>query len=166
MATTGIPTVKTKFRLKRILTKKGELSATRNGSIALLPFETEMGSQVLTGFLMLARGEIQVRSTSFERLWCIFAHIKASLLSQVFSGFRSSSSEEIIMSSREIVELTDKRHDNVMADIRKMLGELGLNAPDFSGVYKDQQPTRSTWIYVREVCPKLDTLAFTRASTS
>ncbi len=69
----------------------------------------------------------------------------------------SSSSEEITMSSREIAELTDKRHDNVMADIRKMLGELGLNAPDFSGVYKDQQlidhpcfrlPKRETLILV------------------
>lgn len=28
------------------------------------------------------------------------------------------------MTSREIAELTDKRHDNVMADIRKMLVEL------------------------------------------
>ena len=39
------------------------------------------------------------------------------------------------MSSREIATLCDKRHDNVMADIRKMLNELGLYAPDFSGTY-------------------------------
>ena len=43
------------------------------------------------------------------------------------------------MSSREIAELCDKRHDNVMADIRKMLNELGLYAPDFSGTYTTEQ---------------------------
>ena len=43
------------------------------------------------------------------------------------------------MSSREIATLCDKRHDNVMADIRKMLNELGLYAPDFSGTYTTEQ---------------------------
>lgn len=43
------------------------------------------------------------------------------------------------MSSREIAELCEKRHDNVVADIRKMLTELGLDAPDFSGAYKTSQ---------------------------
>ena len=43
------------------------------------------------------------------------------------------------MSSREIASLCDKRHDNVMADIRKMLNELGLYAPDFSGTYTTEQ---------------------------
>lgn len=61
------------------------------------------------------------------------------------------------MSSREIAELCNKRHDNVMADIRKMLAELGLATPEFSGVYKDQQlidrpcfnlPKRETLILV------------------
>jgi len=37
------------------------------------------------------------------------------------------------MSSFEIAELTNKRHDNVMVDIRKMLEELKLAAPEFSG---------------------------------
>lgn len=39
------------------------------------------------------------------------------------------------MSSREIAELTGKRHDNVMADIRVMFNELGIDAPEFSGTY-------------------------------
>lgn len=37
------------------------------------------------------------------------------------------------MSSREIAELTGKRHDNVMADTRNMLENLGKAAPEFSG---------------------------------
>ena len=68
-----------------------------------------------------------------------------------------NASQPQTMSSREIAELTGKRHDNVMADIRKMLSDLNLNAPDFSGVYKDQQlidrpcyalPKRETLILV------------------
>ena len=47
------------------------------------------------------------------------------------------STEVRTMTSREIAELTGKRHDNVMADTRKMLSELGLSSPDFSGEYKD-----------------------------
>ena len=37
------------------------------------------------------------------------------------------------MTSLEIAELTDKRHDNIMEDIRKMLNDLGKAAPEFSG---------------------------------
>ena len=33
----------------------------------------------------------------------------------------------------------DKRHDNVMADIRKMLDELDIYAPDFSGTFTTEQ---------------------------
>ena len=42
---------------------------------------------------------------------------------------------ELTMSSREIASLCGKRHDNVMADIRKMLDELDIYAPDFSGTF-------------------------------
>lgn len=68
-----------------------------------------------------------------------------------------SASKAQTMSSRDIAELTGKRHDHVMADIRKMLSDLNLHAPEFSGVYKDQQlierpcfnlPKRETLILV------------------
>lgn len=36
------------------------------------------------------------------------------------------------MSTREIAELTGKRHDNVLTDTRKMLAELGTTSPEFS----------------------------------
>lgn len=41
--------------------------------------------------------------------------------------------DKLTMNSLEISKLTGKRHDNVMTDIRSMLEELELNAPDFSG---------------------------------
>lgn len=41
------------------------------------------------------------------------------------------------MSSREIAELTGKRHDNVLADIRKMLAEI--KSPEKLGDYKDSR---------------------------
>lgn len=47
------------------------------------------------------------------------------------------------MSSREIAELTGKRHDNVVADIRKMLDELGKAAPEFSGTALVPGPNNS-----------------------
>ncbi len=43
------------------------------------------------------------------------------------------------MSSLEIAELTGKQHKNVMADIRKILDEVGISSAEFSAVYKDQQ---------------------------
>lgn len=43
------------------------------------------------------------------------------------------------MSSREISELTGKRHDHVYYDITKMLNELGAHAPDYAGTYNTTQ---------------------------
>ncbi len=40
------------------------------------------------------------------------------------------------MSSLEIAELTGKQHKHVLADIRKMLNELDINAADFLHSYK------------------------------
>ncbi|WP_019933877.1 Rha family transcriptional regulator [Oceanimonas smirnovii] len=45
-------------------------------------------------------------------------------------------SAELTMSSMDIAELCEKRHDHVMRDIRKMLEELDLPTPQFSGVYR------------------------------
>ena len=49
------------------------------------------------------------------------------------------SSNVLTMSSREIAELTGKRHDHVMVDIGKMLKELGKAAPDFADTYTHPQ---------------------------
>ncbi|MFJ2447310.1 phage antirepressor KilAC domain-containing protein [Pseudomonas sp. NPDC087626] len=55
-------------------------------------------------------------------------------------GFMPEAPEAITMSSREIAELTGKRHDHVMRDIRKMLEDLDIsNAPKFGGVYTDSK---------------------------
>ena len=63
----------------------------------------------------------------------------------------------LTMSSREISELTGKRHDNVLADIRNMLKSLNIQRPEFSGEYTDDKgrsrpcynlPKRETLILV------------------
>lgn len=46
----------------------------------------------------------------------------------------------LAMSTLEIAKLTGKRHDNVLADARKMFDALGLMAPEFSGTIKVPQP--------------------------
>ena len=42
-----------------------------------------------------------------------------------------TSSQTITMSSREIAELTGKEHKNVLADIRKMSEDLGIDCAIF-----------------------------------
>ncbi|EPN0698166.1 Rha family transcriptional regulator [Escherichia coli] len=44
----------------------------------------------------------------------------------------------LTMSSRQIAEFVDKRHDNVVRDIRKMLNELEKDVLKFEGIYLDQ----------------------------
>lgn len=41
------------------------------------------------------------------------------------------------MSSKEIADLTGKRHDHVLADIRNMFAQLQIDSTEFSGQYKD-----------------------------
>lgn len=41
------------------------------------------------------------------------------------------------MSSREIAELTDKDHADVLKDIRRILEEAEIDHGKFSGIYKD-----------------------------
>lgn len=43
------------------------------------------------------------------------------------------------MSSREIAELTGKRHDHVVRDIEKMLHDLGEGLPKFGDTYTNEQ---------------------------
>lgn len=43
----------------------------------------------------------------------------------------------LTMSSREIAELTGKRHPNVRRDIRAMLESLKIDVSSFSRIYKD-----------------------------
>lgn len=50
----------------------------------------------------------------------------------------------ITMSSREIAELTGKRHDHVKRDIEKMLTELGEDAPKFGDIYLDSMNREQT----------------------
>jgi len=63
-------------------------------------------------------------------------------------------SNQVTMSSREIAELTGKRHDHVMADINKMIEWLGDTCPDFSGELPDSYG-RSQKVYF---LPKRETL--------
>ncbi|MEX5886297.1 phage antirepressor KilAC domain-containing protein [Providencia hangzhouensis] len=58
---------------------------------------------------------------------------------------------EVTMSSREISDLTGKRHDNVMADIRKMLVEI--QSPEKLGDYTDtKNRTQQMLLLNKEEC--------------
>ncbi len=46
-------------------------------------------------------------------------------------------SEAMTMGSREIAELTGKRHDHVIRDIEKMLEQVGEDAPKFGEIFLD-----------------------------
>ncbi|MDW2262023.1 phage antirepressor KilAC domain-containing protein [Vibrio sp. 1557] len=58
--------------------------------------------------------------------------------------FELSTNTEMTMSSREIAELTGKRHDNVKVDIAKMLDELNLDALKFQDIYFDSMNRKQT----------------------
>ena len=49
----------------------------------------------------------------------------------------SSKNNEPTMSSLEVAQLCEKRHDHVMRDIRRMLDDLGEAHPNFGGSYQD-----------------------------
>jgi phage regulator Rha-like protein len=51
----------------------------------------------------------------------------------------NASGSDLTMSSRDIAELTGKRHDHVMRDIERLLSELELAAPIFGGTYVTDQ---------------------------
>lgn len=62
------------------------------------------------------------------------------------------------MTSREIAELTGKEHKNVLADIRRVLEELGLAAADFSATAQVAGPNGSTRQIEVYNLPKRETL--------
>jgi len=60
----------------------------------------------------------------------------------------------LTMSSREIAELTGKRHDHVIRDIRNMFEALEITAPKFGGYYKSKRNRD----LVEYLLPKRETL--------
>ena len=58
---------------------------------------------------------------------------------QMIPTLTSSNQQATTMSSLEIAELTGKQHKHVMADIIKMLDQLGIQPAEFVAGYIDQQ---------------------------
>jgi len=52
--------------------------------------------------------------------------------------------DAVTMSSREIAALTEKRHDNVLADIRSMLSDLKTDVLTFQAIYLDSMNRQQT----------------------
>lgn len=50
----------------------------------------------------------------------------------------------LTMTSREIADLTGKRHDHVKRDIEVMLSELSEDIPKFGGIYSDSMNRQQT----------------------
>lgn len=50
----------------------------------------------------------------------------------------------LTMTSREIADLTKKRHRDVTRDIEKMFGELGEDARKFARIYRDSRNRQQT----------------------
>jgi len=53
-------------------------------------------------------------------------------------------SKELVMSSREIAELTNKRHPDVKRDIKTMLDQLKIGVSNFAHTYQDVQNKQQT----------------------
>ena len=64
-------------------------------------------------------------------------HVAPQALS--FDPLNGSNGLPLTMSSREIAELTEKRHDHVVRDIEKMLTDLGEGLPKFGDTYINPQ---------------------------
>lgn len=65
-----------------------------------------------------------------------------------------NSASTLVMSSREIADLTGKRHDHVMADVSKMLREIDRDIPNFRGIYLDSMNRKQK----EYLLPKRETL--------